>query len=215
MTVPYSVTMRGMSDQLRDELDELKFKNKVFWQGDKWVVEKLLTILNHRAIYDTVQGARIGQEYFKEVVGLLDKPATWYTPIYHMPVFQPVFKTQSVIVRTLLGQLSIQQQTTTLNKRSQTSAIAPNIIHSLDSTILYGTVDRFPYDIGTIHDCFMVHPNHWKLIKKCYQDSFIELVESNPIQHIGNQIDKEGVIPLPVLGDLAVEDIRNAEYIIS
>jgi len=215
MTVPYSVTLRGMSDQLKDELDELKFKNKVFWQGDKWVVEKLLTLLNHRAIYDTVEGARIGQEYFKDVVGLLDTPAVWYTPVYTLPVFQPSFKVETVQVATLLGRLSIVKQTNILNKRKQVNAIAPNIIHSLDSTLLYGTVDRFTHDIGTIHDCFMVHPNHWKEIKECYQESFIALINSNPIEYIGNQLDIEGVIPLPILGDLDVDSIREAQYIIS
>ena len=215
MTVPYSVTMRGMSDQIREELDDAKFKGKQFWNGDQWIVEKLLTMLNHKAIYDTVNGARIGQEFFKNIVKLLDKPAVWYTPIYNFPVFQPSLKTEKVRVDTLLGELSINIQTNDLSKSRQSNAIAPNIIHSLDSTILYGTVERFDYDIGTIHDCFMVHPNHWKLIKKCYQEAFVELIEANPIEYIGRQIDREGVVPLPMLGELDVTDILKSEYIIS
>lgn len=215
MTVPYSVTFMGMQMQLKTELDDLKFKGKAFWEGEDWVAIRLLATLNMRAIYEVVKGARIGQEYFKALARNLDTVATWNTPIYNFPVFQPVFKDKIVRVQTVLGSFQLLTATTELDKRWQSNAIAPNIIHSLDSTLLCGTVDRFEGSIGVVHDNFLVHPNNWRQVQKCYKESFVELLEADPLVYIGEQLDPEGVVAIPIRGELSAQEMLDAEYAVS
>lgn len=215
MTVPYSVTFRGMQDQLKSELDDLKFSNKSFWKGELWVVVRLLATLNYNAINNIVKAAQLGQNYLKDISKLLKETASWNTPIYNFPVYQPSYKVDTYRVYTLMGVLSVQYKTDKLDTRGQVNAIAPNVIHSIDATILYGAVERFPYDIGTVHDCFMVPANYWVEIQEAFKDSFIATMECNPLEYIGKQIDPEGIVEVPMIGTLDLEDIRNSLYIIS
>lgn len=215
MTFVYSVTFRGMQDQLRSELEDMKFAGNQFWEGEFWVVVRLIATLNHKAITELIHGGVLGQEYFKDCVKDLKEPACWTTPIYNFPIMQSSFKFETHRYKTFLGQLSVQYQTDKLDTRSQSNAIAPNIIHSLDSTILYGAVDRFKGDIGTIHDCFLVHPNNWKEIQRCFKESYIEIMEAKPLETIGKQLDPNGIVEVPWIGTLDLEDVRKATYIIS
>jgi len=109
MTVPYSVSKRGMSDQLWDIIDDAKLAEKEWWHGDPWVVNKLLTDLNYEAIYDTIPGARMGQDYLVGLASLCnDKDGMYYTtPIYDIPVVQKKHKLKLHTVRTVLGVLKL------------------------------------------------------------------------------------------------------------
>lgn len=46
------------------------------------------------------------------------------------------------------------------------NAISPNIIHSLDATLLMSIVNEFNecMDIVTVHDCFITSPNNMKFL---------------------------------------------------
>jgi len=216
MTLPYNASFRGMQDQVRADFEDIKFNGDAFWKGEFWVVVRLLATLNSKGIYEIVKGAVKGQEYFKDCAKALKRPATWLTPIYNLPIMQPAYKTDTHIVQTLIGRLSVQYSTDELDRRSQVNAIAPNIIHSIDSTVLYGTVDKFKEThIGTIHDCFLCHPNYWRDMQEAFKDAYIEIMESNPMEFIGRQLDPEGLIEIPMINTLNLKDVKNSKYIIS
>jgi DNA-directed RNA polymerase len=109
MTVPYSVTMRGMSDQNWATMDDMTLNGKKFWDGQSWVINKLWTMLTYESIYEIVAGARAGQTYLRDIVKGMDKPARWTTPIYGFPVIQRVPKITEHRVRTVLGTLVLNQ----------------------------------------------------------------------------------------------------------
>lgn len=215
MTVPYSVTIRGMQDQIWDILDEAELSGKIFWKGDKWIVNKLMTALNHRAIYEVVKGARLGQEYLKDISNVLDEPALWYTPLYNFPVFQPAFKVKKTEVKTPIGSLRLNVFTDEINRRQQSNKIAPNFIHSLDSTLLAYVVDNIGVGIGVIHDCFLIHPNDGYKVQDNYRKGFVAIMECNPLEGIGQQLDPEGTVEQPERGTLNLDDVLKAQYIIS
>jgi len=102
MTVPYSVSMRGMQMQNFDTMNDMTLKGKDFWKGDSWIVNKLWTTLTHDSIYEIVKGARAGQEYLKEVARGLKEAALWHTPLYNLPVLQPVPKSKDCIRYTII-----------------------------------------------------------------------------------------------------------------
>lgn len=54
-----------------------------------------------------------------------------------------------------------------LNSYKSQNAIVPNIIHSLDANHLIYIIDSFRSQnlfILTIHDCFIIHPNHSEIL---------------------------------------------------
>jgi DNA-directed RNA polymerase len=215
MTVPYSVTRKGMSNQLWDMIDDAELKNKPFWEGDKWVANKLLTHLNHECIYDTIEGAKKGQEYLVGLTNNLEGPATWTGVLYDFPVRQTALDLQDVRVKTVYGTLRINVEVPSLNKRRQRNSIAPNFIHNIDSTILMYCIDNMQEQIGVIHDCFLVHPNDGYTIQDWYKEAFIEVMKADPLRNIQKQIDPEGKVEFPEYGELNLDEVRDSRYIIS
>ena len=215
MTVPYSVTMRGMSNQLWDIMEEAKEKGKEFWKGEEWVVNKILTSLDHRAIYDIVKGARVGQDYLVNLSKLLGRQAEWVTPLYNFPIKQTSLKTKVKAVQTLLGTLVINIEVPKLDKKKQSQSIAPNFIHSLDSEILKYCIDKMDNGIGVIHDCVLVHPNDGYEAQDVYRDGYVKLMETNPLERLQDQLDPSKEIPLPTRGELELKEVYKSKYIIS
>jgi len=202
MTVPYSVTMKGMSNQPWDSIDTATTEGVEFWEGEKWIVNKLLTQLNHRAIYDVVQGARIGQDYLVSLSKLLDKQAEWVTPLYSFPIKQTSLKTKEKRVQTVVGTLNLRIEVPKLDTRKQSQSIAPNFIHSLDSEILKYCIDKMDTGIGVIHDCVLVHPNDGYKAQDKYREGYVKLMELNPLEHISKQLDPDGKLKVPDRGEL-------------
>jgi len=215
MTVPYSVTLRGMKLQNWDVMDKLRQEGKVFWQGDEWIVNYLFTQLNYESIFEIVKGARLGQQYLKEVAGLLEGTALWHTPIFGFPVRQLAFKRKEFRVKTPLGTLSIRIGTDELSKQKQLNGIAANYIHSIDSTLLLYCVKNMSGDIGVIHDCFLVHPNNGEEIRTHYKNGYVEIMRGKPLKQLSKELDPEGKVEIPYVNTLDLDDVYDSEYIIS
>lgn len=218
MTVPYSVSKRGMSDQLWDNIDDARLQEKEWWEGDPWVVNKLLTDLNYEAIFDTIPGARIGQDYLVSLAMLCnDKDGMLYTtPIYDIPVVQKKPRVTVNTVQTVLGVLNIVNWIpNSLDKLSQKNGSAPNYIHSIDSTLLLRVIETMSNHIGVIHDCFISHANDGDELQSQFKEAYIEIMEMKPLELIGKQLDPDGTIEVPYIGTLDFNEVRNARYIIS
>lgn len=215
MTVPYSVTRQGMSNQIWDKIDEATLKGTEFWQGSRWVANKLLTQLNHTAIYEIINGARKGQEYLVGLSKLLDSPATWTGVLYDFPIRQTALSLKEKRVKTVYGALVMNVEVPKLNKRRQSNSIAPNFVHNIDSTILLYCIEHMERPIGVIHDCFLVHPNDGQNIQNAYKEGFIAVMEADPLRNIQAQLDPDHLVEFPKYGALKLEQVRDSEYIIS
>ena len=215
MTVPYSVSLMGMKQQNWGLMDDMKLSGKAFWKGDEWVVNYLWTTLTHESIFDIVKGARAGQQYLKAVVSPLKVPTMWHTPIYELPVFQALFKSKEMRIKTVLGTLSILEFTDEPKRQKQLASVAANFIHSIDATILMYVVDHIGADIGTIHDCFLVHPNEGENVRDCYKQGYIDVMKLDPLKMFANELDPDGLVEIPYVGDLELDEVMDSEYIIS
>jgi len=224
MTQPYSVTRYGMYEQLKAELQEMENSGKKFWVGDTWVVAKLLTDLNDRAIADTVKGARIGQEFLKEVTGDIVKSGNWVfytTPITQFPVLQKIHKTVMERVVTPIGKLSIRKATTDINPTKMVNGIAPNFIHSLDATLLAMTVLKLKEDGCTnfhlIHDSYGVPVNQVSNLNYRVREAFIELFKDKPLERWMMQVHPDYAKQAEdvMINTLELDEVRDSWYIFS
>ena len=198
MTVPYSVTQRGMFDQVRELLNEMEDNEEVFWKGEKWIVSKLLVELNKSSIAKIVPSAIVGQEYIKSLVTEFydlhkeNVPLYWTTPFFNFPVVQWKVETKKKEIYTVLGRLTIRMAKNNVNKRQQKNGIAPNLIHSLDATLMYRTVEKLKEqgvnDFMLIHDSFGIPANEVAKLSHAVRESFVELFEDEPLFEWVNQI---------------------------
>jgi len=215
MTLPYSVTYQGMKEQNWEVMKTMKLKGKDFWKGDEWVVNTLLTTLISEAINEVVKAARKGQEYLKEVTKLQKTPTMWHTPIINLPVYQAMFDTKEVRVKTVLGSLVLRQHTEFIKRSKQLSSVAANYIHSIDATVLMYIALHINSKLGVIHDCFLVHPNSGKEVRDLYKDGYVKIMKSDPLKRFSEELDKEGEVEIPYINDLDLDEVYDSEYIIS
>ena len=214
MTTPYGVTFRGINEQLYDELKALDDAGKSFWKGDTWVVNRILTDVVEKAIGQVVKGSRIGQDYLVSVSRLYKKPMYWKTPIYDFPVKQNTLDPNQSRVHTLFGHLTIKTPGKKHSTQRQANQVAPNFIHSIDSTVLYNIIERSQGSLGTIHDCLLVSPNYGKEAVQWYKDAFITVMDTDPLRQFQQQVDKDEEVKFPEYGSLTWDDVQEAEYII-
>ena len=217
MTIPYSVTIRGMQDQNWHMMHEMKVKGQDFWEGDPWVVNKLLTHLIWLSAYNLLKGASLGQNYLRDVAkAYSDKPLIWYSPIYKFPIFQAAFDYNMLNLKTPLGNMAVRiTNEKHISKRRQGNGIAPNYIHSIDATVLYGVIDKADFEVSGVHDCFLSHPNYGGQVQNYYKEVFYELLKLNPLKDFSKQVDKESKVEIPCVCTLEPEEVLDAKYIIS
>jgi len=226
MTVPYSVTTRGMFAQVNDLLTEMEDDETVFWKGDKWVVAKLLVELNSISIEDVVHGATTGQDFIKEVVkdyysSEEEKPLIWTTPHFNFPVIQWKLKTKEKKVQSVFGYLTLRSSTNKINKQQQTNGIAPNLIHSLDSTLMYLAIEKLQSkgvnSFMLIHDSFGVPANDIQHLNTAVREAFVELFQGNPLEAWVEQVHPEYVEEARTImvNTLDLNEVTNSTYIFS
>lgn len=224
MTQPYSVTKFGMYEQLIEELAEQEKNNKKFWIGENWKVAKILTDLNDRAITEVVKGARVGQEFLKEVTRQVVKDGGWVfytTPVMGFPVLQKIHKTTLDRINTPIGKLSIRRVTDVINPAKMVNGIAPNFVHSLDATLLAMTVIKLKADgcsnFLVIHDSYGVPANQVANLNRRFRESFVTLFQEDPLRQWVSQVDhtfaKEAEDVM--INTLDLEEIYESEYIIN
>ena len=225
MTQPYSVTKFGMYEQLKEELQSQVANKKLFLADDVWKVAKFLVTLNDRAIQEVVKGARIGQEFLKEVTKDLVKGGEYvryFTPYRDFPVIQKIYKEKVNRVYTQLGYLSLRSETDVIDSRKMVSGIAPNYIHSLDATLLAMVLMRLYNDYGIrdfhfIHDQYGVPITYVPILVKVIKECYVELFGINPLQHTLAQLYKGEPkdVTEVMLNTFDLKEVLDSEYIFS
>lgn len=245
MTLPYGSTYSSCHKYIEDELTP-----KLLESGAD---EKHLSKITHyaastvwQAIPMVVLKAREGMDYLQKLARLVSKqalPVSWTTPT-GFPVQQSYFEVSGERVNLALGgeiilrnnvpiwQAKDNQRRVTfanmerrIDPKRQISGIAPNFIHSLDSSHLMMSVlaakKRGMSDFALIHDSLGTHAGNTEQFIAIIRESFHRLyAENDPLEmlttHLISQIPEEARKKLPEMpekGDLDVNDILSAEYL--
>lgn len=104
-------------------------------------------------------------------------------------------------------------------------ALAPNVIHSIDSYIARLVISRCDFPIHFIHDSFGVHPNNVNKLRQIVREVYAEIADSNILIDILSQLDpvKTGALIQRGLrnktgglqfGDLTKLDVLESKYIL-
>lgn len=202
-TIPYNVTLVGICNQLINKmevkttittLNGKKIKKTVYVtrSADK----KNDIILSRKDVYNKakiIRGVIVDnctnlnklKDYYGNMTSLLITcgiPVTWQPKPNGVVISQNYLKSEKVNYTYRIG---IKRHTIILNKvklpkivdkSKSRKAIVPNIIHSLDSFHMISIVNKFHgKTIFTIHDCFVIHPNDYTLLKNEFINTFVSL----------------------------------------
>ena len=214
MTLPYGSTQQSarqyILEYVQDNWEKFELDEK-----HQWEFAKFLTPILWDAIGQVVVAAR-------QAMVWLQKNATtgyvhWVTPL-GFPVYQYYKTAQSIDVNTKLnGRLVLKLRDADgeggPNRYGQRNGIAPNFVHSIDSSHMVLTINSIDLPaFAMIHDDFGTHAGNCHLLAVTIRESFKELyTKYDPLVDWAVQqgIDLD---TLPSVGEYDINDITNAEY---
>jgi DNA-directed RNA polymerase len=122
----------------------------------------------------------------------LFKPLMW-TSLSGFPVIQLYRNTTPTNVVTTLQTISLRKPNalSSINKRKQLNAIAPNFVHSIDAIHMFMTcvaANQQGIQFVSVHDSFWTYPSDTTKLSKILRDEFIRLHSSNIISHLRDDL---------------------------
>ena len=137
----------------------------------------------------------------------------WTTPS-GFNVRQRLMKTKSTVIQTqLMGrcEVHVAGAETGVDLKHHKNATAPNLIHSLDASLLHMAVMNFNAPIALIHDSVLCRATDMcklsTLVRKTYMTLF---AEHEPLTDFALAIGAEE--QPPIIGDLKPEAVIDSQY---
>ena len=215
MTLPYGATKVSARQAILDYVDDNWSKFNLD-EKYKWEFAKFLTPILWDAIGDVVIAARVGMKWLQQNSGKYF--AHWLTPI-GFPVFQFYSESSEHKIKTQInGGLTLKlhqfDKDVPANPYGQRNGIAPNFIHSLDSTHLVTTVEKSNFiSYSMVHDDFGCHAGNAEILAKDIRIAFKELYENHDVLNEWiTQVKPHEDIETPECGDYKIEEILDANY---
>lgn len=222
MTVPYGVTRRGMRDQLYKELDTSAPEHRAL-DAD------YLAGCNYEAIGNVVVAARLAMDWLRDTAKAAasnELPVRWVTPSGLLVVQDYRQDEGQMVDFKVLGrryQLMLQKTGDKLSSRKQALGISPNFVHSLDAahlmrTVLFCAQDGM-VDFAMIHDSYGVHAGNASRLRDNLREAFVAQYSQPVLGNFRNEILEQlppemhgEVPPIPPMGTLDLEQVRQSEY---
>jgi DNA-directed RNA polymerase len=214
MTLPYGAKQKSaraaIFEWATDNWSLFKLDEKHAWDYSKWLTPHLWD-----AIGGTVVAAREAMDWLQKNVGT--GYCNWLTPI-GFPVYQyykevPVTRVQTRLCGIYEVWLNDYDCYGDPKLTQQRSGIAPNFVHSIDSTHMVMTINMTDFSsYAMIHDDFGTHAGNTEQLFSTIRNSFHKLyTKHDPLLEWAEQV---GVATetIPEKGDYDIDDINKATY---
>lgn len=235
MTLTYGLTYYSHKDNvmewLRDMIDEHDYFTREEPPFDRpYLRAHFLADLIWDDLKARVGAAFKGMEWLQKAAKLMAEaniPMTWVSPA-GFRVEQRKVEEKWRQVKTAAGEVMfkavIRTRTDKISASGQASSIAPNLVHSLDSSILMLTVNRCKDEgvksFACIHDSLGTIPAHMSILHRNVRKVTAEIFESDYLRYLWSKwnmelksVDFEDRIPEPPeQGDLDVQCVLKSPY---
>ena len=214
MTLPYGATQTSAREHVLayviDNWSKFNLEDKY-----KWEMVKYLTPILWASISEVVIAARAAMDWLQKNIG--KGYCSWHTVI-GFPVYQHYRKDNLVSVSTYLeGSTRCVLSAPDFGKgkphaNGQRNGIAPNFVHSVDSTHMVMTINEVDLPAyAMIHDDFGTHAGNTEQLFHAIRKTFKDLYTNfDPIQHWAEQVGAN-TEDLP-RGTYDINDITTAKY---
>ena len=211
MTVPYNAKPFSNRGYIKDALLEKGI------EIDKDDLTKTVIAVRN-AMDEVVPGPMAVMSWIEEEVAkaidLGKTELTWSTPSGFV-VNQKLMKKELIkIDLQLLGrcQLTVAtQDSDKVDKQHHKNATAPNLIHSLDASLLHFSALAFNAPIALIHDSVLCRATDMSVLSAVVRETYMHLfAEHNYLQDFANQIGAE--TDPPIIGDLEPSSVIDSTY---
>jgi DNA-directed RNA polymerase len=211
MTVPYNAKPFSNRGYIKDALKEKGI------EIDKDDLTKTVVAVRN-AMDEVVPGPMAVMSWIEsEVANAIDRgktKLTWTTPSGFV-VNQKLMKKETVRIELqLMGDCKLTvatQDSNKVDKQHHKNATAPNLIHSLDASLLHFSALAFDAPIALIHDSVLCRATDMELLSFIVRKTYMHLfAEHDYLQDFATQIEAE--TDPPIIGDLQPESVIESTY---
>jgi DNA-directed RNA polymerase len=224
MTLAYGSKEYGFKEQLMEDIIRpAKNSGKAFpFDGDGYQAAQYMAKAIWVAVNKVLVKAGEAMRWLQTAASLAAKeglPVRWTTPV-GFPVMQAYADIETRRVKTAInGKLvyfRVNQETDKLDRRKQSSGIAPNYVHSCDAAHLMLAVVRAKQSgirsFACVHDSFGCPAGEVETFFRVIREAFVEMYETVDVlgsfrEEITQQLSDEGKEKLPALPDRGTLDL--------
>ena len=139
---------------------------------------------------------------------------TWTTPSGFVVTQKLMKRKIEVLNLQLLGRCKLSvstEDTNVVDKARHKAATAPNLIHSLDASLLHISATRFEHPIALIHDSVLCRATDMSILSSIVRETYMHLfANDNYLHEFAKQIGAE--TEPPIIGDLEPETVIDSTY---
>jgi|TARA_R100000081_G_scaffold68090_1_gene35522 DNA-directed RNA polymerase len=211
MTIPYNAKFRSNAGYVRQALKEKGLEPST---DDVTIITTAL----REACFRLFPGPKAVMDWINnEVTAAIRRGATeleWVTPSGFV-AHQKFMKKETVrLDLKLMGRVRVNIATGDSDKvdvNHHKNATSPNLIHSLDASLLQLAVKRFDAPIALIHDSVLCRATDMSLLSTIVRETYMHLfAENDYLRDFASQIGAE--TEPPIIGDLEPESVIESTY---
>ena len=211
MTVPYNAKPFSNRGYIKDALKEKGV------EIDKDDLTKTVVAVRN-AMDEVVPGPMAVMSWIEsEVAKAIDRgktELTWVTPSGFV-VNQKLMKRKTKEIKLQLhGRCRLKvavDDSDKVDKQHHKNATAPNLIHSLDASLLHFSALRFDAPIALIHDSVLCRATDMSSLSAIVRETYMHLfAEHDYLRDFADQIEAE--TEPPIIGDLQPESVIESTY---
>jgi len=211
MTIPYNAKPFSNRSYIRDALKEYGVDID---KDDLTIVVAAV----RQAMNEIVPGPMAVMKWIEtEVASAIKDGAThleWVTPSGFVVVQRLMKRQVETIDLKLLGRCRLSMATTDgdkIDRNRHKAATAPNLIHSLDASLLHLSVKRFDAPIALIHDSVLSRATDMGLLATIVRETYMHLfAEHDYLTDFASQIGAK--TEPPIIDDLEPSSVIDSTY---
>ena len=228
MCLPYGVSQSSSNKYVYEMVEKHMKGYKKVTAAQKKSIRSMVGKLVWEAITCVVEKPVTGKEYFQAIATELAEAGsglTWITPT-GMPVKQMLMKKDVKYnkIRVTVNGKTIHRHypkyTKEIDAREQANAIAPNFVHSFDSSHLQLTVnaaaDEGMSNFLFIHDSFATDCNSAQRFNDIIREEFVKMYRTDHVNEFHDRVEvvlgKKSEVSRQVMGDFKLEEVLSARY---
>ena len=211
MTIPYNAKPYSNRSYIKDALLEkgIEIDKDELTQTVKAVRDAM-----HRVVPGPMSVMKWIEDEVSNAIGRGITELEWKTPsgfIVHQKIMK---KNIEVLNLQLLGRCQMKVatgDTDEVDRNRHKAATAPNLIHSLDASLLHLATMRFKHPIALIHDSVLCRATDMSILSTLVRETYMHLFAKHDyLTDFANQIGAE--TEPPIIGDLEPSNVLKSTY---
>ena len=211
MTIPYNAKPFSNRTYIRDALEE---KNVTIDKEELTITVQAVRM----AMENVVPGPMAVMKWIEDEVSKAIKRGVtelkWVTPSGFIVTQRIMKKKTQTMQLQLLGRCTLtvaNGETDTVDRARHKAATAPNLIHSLDASLLHLSITRFNSPIALIHDSVLCRATDMTILSTLVRETYMELfAKQDYLTSFAQQIGAE--TEPPIIGDLEPSTVIDSTY---